>query len=148
MSDHALTPHIVCPDAAAAIDFYKRAFGAEELTRMLEPNGTRVMHGHIRILGSDFMLNDDFSDKMGGRVETPAALGGCPVTFHLNVDDANAIWEQATRAGAKVTMPLKDQFWGERYGQLLDPQGFKWSIGQKVKDLTREEIEAGAKATF
>ena len=90
----ALTPHIVCPDAAAAIDFYKKAFGAEELTRMIEPNGTRVMHGHLRIFESDFMLNDDFSDKMPvakwRRLLHSAAVR---VTFHLQVDDANAVWE-------------------------------------------------------
>ncbi len=148
MSQQTLTPYIVSPDAAAATEFYKQAFGAQELARHLAPDSKRLLHVHLRILDSDFMLSDDFCDKMGGKPETPSALGGCPVTFHLQVNDANSVWEQATAAGAKVIMPLQDQFWGDRYGQVMDPHGYKWSIGQKIRQMTPEEVAAGAKATF
>jgi PhnB protein len=144
----ALTPYLVSNDAAATIEFYKRAFGAEEVSRHAEPNGKRIMHAHLNILGSDLMLSDDFSDKMGGKSQTPADLGGSPVTLHLEVPDANAFWAQAVAAGATVTMPLKDQFWGERYGQLKDPFGHKWSIGQMIKTVSQEELLEGAKAAF
>jgi PhnB protein len=94
------------------------------------------------------MLSDDFSTQMGGKSETPEALGGSPVTFHLQVDDADVAWAKALSAGAQVIMPLADQFWGDRYGQLRDPFGHKWSVGQTLKVPTQQEIEEGAKAAF
>ena len=148
MSYQTVTPYLTMSDAAAAIDFYKKAFDAEELSRHLAPDGKRLMHVHMRLLGSDLMFSDYFSDKMAGTPPTPEVLGGSPVTLHLQVEDANAIWDKAVAAGAAVTMPLKDQFWGDRYGQLRDPFGHNWSVGQKIKDLSREEVEAGAKANF
>jgi PhnB protein len=146
MSYQTVTPYLVMSDAAAAIDFYKKAFGAEEVARHAAPNDTRLMHVHMRLLGSDLMFSDDFADKMDGKSKTPQALGGSPVTLHLQVEDANALWDRAVGAGAKVTMPLKDQFWGDRYGQLQDPFGHQWSVGQKIKNLSKEEIEAAAAA--
>ncbi|MGI8771387.1 MAG: VOC family protein [Acidobacteriaceae bacterium] len=148
MSYQTVTPYLTMSDAAAAIDFYKQAFDAEEVSRHMAPDGKRLMHVHMRLLGSDLMFSDEFSDKMGGTPKTPQALGGSPVTLHLQVEDANAIWDKAVAAGATITMPLKDQFWGDRYGQLRDPFGHNWSVGQKIKDLSREEVEAGAKANF
>lgn len=144
----ALTPYLVSPDAAASVDFYKKAFDAEEVTRHQAPDGRRLMHVHLRIMGSDLMLCDDFCDKIGGNSETPAALGGNPITLHLQVDDANAFWNKAVGAGATVTMPLKDQFWGDRYGQLKDPFGYKWSIGQTMATPSTEEVEAGARESM
>lgn len=94
------------------------------------------------------MLSDDFSSSMGGKSQTPEALGGSPATFHLHVDDADAVWAQALAAGAQVKMPLADQFWGDRYGQLTDPFGHYWSIGQTKGWPTQAEIEEGAKAVF
>ena len=124
-----VTPHLVIRDkrAGEAIDFYKRAFGAEERLRMPAEDGERLMHAHIVVNGSSVMLNDDFPEYCGGPASAPAA-----VTLHLQVDDADRWFERATAAGAEVTMPLADQFWGDRYGQLRDPFGHSWSVGAPV----------------
>ena len=141
-------PYLVVSNAAAAIDFYKQAFGAVELTRHAAPGTEKLMHAHLAIHGGHLMLCDDFSSLGYGKSETPEALGGSPVTFHLHVDDADAAWAQAVAAGAEVTMPLADQFWGDRYGQLRDPFGHKWSIGQTKSAPGETEFEEGAKAAF
>lgn len=144
----ALTPYLTVSDAAAAAEFYKKAFGAVEVARHAAPGTNKLMHVHMTILDSVLMFADDFPEHMGGKSRTPEALGGTPVTLHLQVDDADAIWENAVAAGANVTMPLADQFWGDRYGQLLDPFGHAWSIGQTKSKPSAEEIEEGAKAAF
>jgi PhnB protein len=150
MSDNpTFVPHIVVSNAAAAIDFCKAAFGAEELARHVAPNSNKIMHASLKINGGVLMLNDDFSENMGGGTrQTPDALGGCPVTFHLEVPDADAAWAKAVSAGAIVKMPLANQFWGARYGMLSDPFGFNWSIAQTIATPTPAEIEEGAKAAF
>jgi PhnB protein len=143
-----LTPHIVVSNAAAAIDFYKAAFGAVETGRHLAPNSNKVMHATLKINGGVLMLNDDFSGSMSCKSETPEALGGSPVTLHLEVADADAAWAKALAAGAKVKYPLADQFWGARYGQLSDPFGHYWSISQTISNPTPAEMEEAAKAAF
>jgi PhnB protein len=143
-----LTPHIVVSNAAAAIDFYKAAFGAVETARHLAPNSNKVMHATLKINGSVLMLNDDFSGSMSCKSETPEALGGSPVTLDLQVADADAAWAKALAAGAKVKYPLADQFWGARYGQLSDPFGHYWSISQTISNPTPAEMEEAAKAAF
>lgn len=149
MSDRpTFAPYLVVSNAAAAIDFYKKAFGAVELVRHPAPGTDKLMHAHLVIHGGHVMLCDDFSSMMGGKSETPEALGGSPVTFHIHADNADAVWEQATAAGAEITMPIADQFWGDRYGQLRDPFGHKWSIGQTLRNPSRQELEEGAKAAF
>lgn len=115
--------------AAEAIDFYKRAFGAEEaMPPVKAQDGERIMHAHLKVNGGSIMLNDDFPEYGGG-------LPGAPVgvTLHLQVDDADRWFERATQAGATVTMPLGDQFWGDRYGQVKDPFGHSWSIGSPIQ---------------
>lgn len=141
-------PYLVVSNAAAAIDFYKKAFDAVELVRHPAPGSDKLMHAHLVIHGGHLMLADDFSTQMGGKSETPEVLGGSPVTFHLHVEDADAAWAQAVAAGAQVTMPLADQFWGDRYGQLRDPFGHKWSIGQTKNEPSQAELEEGAKAAL
>jgi PhnB protein len=141
-------PYLVVSNAAAAIDFYKNAFGAAELVRHPAPGTDKIMHAHLVVHGGHLMLSDDFAGQMGGKSETPEALGGSPVTFHIQTDDANGVWAQAMSAGAEVIMPLADQFWGDRYGQLRDPFGHKWSVGQAISTPSQEEIEEGAKAAF
>jgi PhnB protein len=141
-------PYLVVSNAAAAIDFYKNAFEAVELVRHPAPGTDKVMHAHLVVHGGNLMLSDDFSSQMGGKSETPEALGGSPVTFHIHTDDADGVWAKATAAGATVIMPLADQFWGDRYGQLRDPFGHKWSVGQSLRQPSQEEIEEGAKAAF
>jgi len=149
MSDRPkFIPYIVVSNAAAAIDFYKAAFGAVELTRHAAPNSDKLMHASLSINGGVLMMSDDFSVSMGGKSQTPEALGGSPVTFHLAVEDADAVWAKAVAAGAEVTMPLADQFWGDRYGQLRDPFGHLWSVGQSISKPTQAEIEEAAKTVF
>jgi uncharacterized glyoxalase superfamily protein PhnB len=141
-----LIPHLVLSDAAKAIDFYKRAFGAEELCRMPGPDG-RIMHAQIRVGGKTIYLCDDFPEYCGGKARNPAALGGTGVTIHQYVKDCDAAVDRAAKAGATVTMPPADMFWGDRYGVLTDPFGHSWSFATHIKDLTPEEMaQAGAKA--
>lgn len=143
-----LFPHLVVNDATAAIDFYTRAFGAKEITRHTAPNSKKLMHVAMEVEGTKFYFADDFPEYMDGKSRTPQALGGTPVTLHLQVGDAQAVWDAAVKAGATVTMPLADQFWGDKYGQLLDPFGHQWSIGQTVREPSQEEIEEAAAAAF
>jgi PhnB protein len=149
MSDKpSFTPYITVSNGAAAVDFYKSAFGAVELVRHMVPETDKIMHSHLVVHGGDLMLSDDCTSFMGGKSETPEALGGSPVMFHLHVEDADAAFNKAVAAGAQVKMPLADMFWGDRYGQLRDPFGFYWSIGQTIKTPTPQEIEEGAKAVL
>jgi len=141
-------PYLVVSNAKAAIDFYKQAFGAVELERHSAPGGDKLMHAHLVVNGGHLMLSDDFTAQRGAKSETPEALGGSPVTFHIQTEKADDVWAQAVGAGATVLMPLVDQFWGDRYGQLRDPFVHKWSIGQTLSNPTQEELEEGAKAAF
>jgi len=133
----SVTPHLICAGAAAAIEFYKKAFGAVELSRIPGVNG-KIMHASIRIGDSVIMLNEE-NPEWGAL--GPKALKGSPVTIHLYVKDADAVFAQAVKAGAKVTMPLDDMFWGDRYGKVEDPFGHQWSIGTHVRDVTPEEMQ-------
>ena len=120
-----VTAHLTIGDnrAAEAVDFYAKAFGAEELGRHMADDGQRVMHSHLSLNGGSLMLNDDFPEY-GGAATPPGS-----VTLHLQVADADAAWNRALDAGAVEKFPLADQFWGDRYGQVTDPFGFTWSIG-------------------
>lgn len=134
---HSVTPHLVCAGASAAIEFYKKAFGAEERGRMAGPDG-RIMHAMLRIGDSPVMLVDEMPEwgSLG-----PKALKGTPVTLHLYVEDADAFVGRAAQAGAKVTMPVAEQFWGDRYGRIEDPFGHHWSVATHVRDVTQEEMK-------
>jgi PhnB protein len=143
-----LIPYLVVSNATAAIDFYKDAFGAIELTRHQAGDSPLIAHAHLSINGGSIMLSDDFSTLMGGESMTPEALRGTPVTLHLQLDDVDSLWNRAVAAGATVKMELADQFWGDRYGQLVDPFGHKWSLGQRKTTLSEEEIQAASKAFF
>ena len=133
---HTVTPHLVCAGAADAIEFYKKAFNAVEEGRLQGPDG-KIMHAMIRIEGSAVMLVDEMPQwgALG-----PKALKGSPVTIHLYVQDVDAFVQRAVDSGAKITMPLADMFWGDRYCKLEDPFGHHWSVATHVRDLTREEI--------
>jgi uncharacterized glyoxalase superfamily protein PhnB len=133
-----VTPHLVVAGASKAIEFYKKAFGAEEMMRLEGPDGS-MWHATILIGGSPVMLVDEFPG-MGSL--SPIALKGTPVTIHLNVPDADAAIKRAAKAGATVKMPVTDMFWGDRYGVVEDPFGHKWSIATHVKAMTVEEIKA------
>ena len=136
----ALSPHLTVDDAAAAIDFYVKAFNAVELGRIPGPTG-KLIHGAIQIDGSTVMLADDFPEMSDGKSMTPKALGGTPVTIHLTVTDVEDRFQRAIDAGAFVVMPLEDQFWGDRYGVLEDPFGHRWSLGQPVREVSYDEIQ-------
>jgi uncharacterized glyoxalase superfamily protein PhnB len=134
---HSVTPHLVCAGAANAIEFYKKAFNAVEMLRLPGKDG-KLMHAMLRIGDSAIMLADEFPDwKSFG----PKTLKGSPVTIHLNVEDVDAFAAQAVAAGAKITMPIADMFWGDRYGQLEDPFGHHWSVGMHLRDVTPEEMQ-------
>lgn len=134
---HSVTPYLIVSGAAAAIEFYKRAFGATELVRMPGPGG-KVMHAEVKIGDSPVMLADEVPE-MGHR--GPQALGGTPVSIMLYVQDADKTFNQAVAAGAKVVRPLQDQFYGDRSGTITDPYGHVWTIGTHKEDLTPEEID-------
>jgi PhnB protein len=140
---HAVTPHLVCAGAADAIDFYKRAFGADEMMRLPGPDG-KLMHGCVSINGSSVMLVDEYPDC---GMSSPKSLGGTAVTVHLIVDDADATAARAVEAGAVVIMPVADQFWGDRYGVIEDPFGHRWSIATPGGDpKSAEELQEAMKA--
>ena len=140
---HSLTPHLVCAGAADAIEFYKKAFKAVETARLPGPGG-KLMHVELRIGDSILMFADDFGAQFG---HPPIAQGRLPFHLHLYVPDADATWNQALAAGCEITMPIGDQFWGDRYGHVRDPFGFDWAIATRKEELTPEEIkERQAKA--
>lgn len=132
-----LSPHLVCDGAADAIDFYKRAFGAEGLVRLPGPDG-RLMHVSIKVCGCSVMLVD--ANKNYGML-SPKALNGTPVTLHLFVVDVDAFVARAVDPGAVVTMPVADMFWGDPYGVIKDPFGHNWSIATHQRDLSAAEIQ-------
>jgi uncharacterized glyoxalase superfamily protein PhnB len=138
---HTLTPHLIVEDAAAAIDWYKHALGAQELGRSLGPDG-RIMHAEMSIGESHFYINDVMMGK------GPKELGGSPVTFWLYVPDCDALFRRALAAGAKQSMPLIDQFWGDRAGQITDPAGLNWWIATRKEDLTKAEMDERAAEFF
>jgi uncharacterized glyoxalase superfamily protein PhnB len=137
----AVTPHLICAGAADAIEFYRKAFGAVEEARLPAPDG-RVMHALIRIGGAPVMLVDEMPEwgALG-----PKALKGSPVTIHLYVQDVDAVVNRAVKAGAKVTMPVADQFWGDRYGKLEDPFGHHWSVATPVREVSMAEAAEAMK---
>lgn len=143
-----IIPHLVCSPAADAIEFYKKAFGAQEVHRMPAPDGKRLMHAAITIDGKYIFLADDFAEYCGGKSRTATALGGTPVTMHRYVNDCDAVIAQAQKAGATVTMPAMDMFWGDRYGQITDPFGHSWAIATHQKDLTPEQMMKAGEEAF
>jgi uncharacterized glyoxalase superfamily protein PhnB len=143
-----LIPHLVCDPCSEAIEFYKKAFGAEEVQRAPAPDGRRIMHAAIRIGNSLVFLVDDFPEFCGGKSESPKALQGTPVTIHRYVKDCDAAIKRAQDAGATVLMPAEDMFWGDRYGVVTDPYGHKWSFATHIKDLTPDQMQAAMKEAF
>ena len=137
---HSVTPYLIVDDAAAAIEFYKRAFAATEVMRFPAPGG-KVGHAEVEIGGSRIMLADEFPD-MGAR--SPKSIGGTPVSLHLYVEDVDAVARQAVAAGAKERRPIKDQFYGDRTGSFEDPFGHVWHIATHKEDLSPDELKRRA----
>ena len=139
---HSATPYLIVKDAARAIEFYKRAFGATELLRMAAPGG-KIGHAEIKIGDSPIMLADEVPD-MGAL--SPESLGGTPVSILLYVEDVDAVFNQAIAAGAKVQRPVKDQFYGDRTGGVTDPFGHVWYVATHKEDVSPEEMRKRAAA--
>jgi PhnB protein len=137
---HTLTPYLYCKGAANAIEFYKAAFGATELFRMASPTGG-IGHAEIKIGDSAVMLADE-SPQMGAL--SPQTVGACPLSFLVYVDDVDAVFSRAVDAGAKVTAPLTDKFYGDRVGGVSDPFGYSWYIATRIEDVAPQELERRA----
>jgi PhnB protein len=141
---HTITPSITVRNAAAAIDFYKRAFGAQETMRMNAPDG-KIAHAELRIGDSTIMLNDEMD---WGNCKSPQTLGGASGGLHIYVPDVDAAFDQAVTAGAQVRMPVADMFWGDRYGNVTDPFGHVWGLATHKEDLTPQQIEERAREFY
>jgi PhnB protein len=143
---HTVTPHLIMNDAASALEWYKKALGAEELMRSAGPDG-KIMHAEIRIGNSLIMLNDEM-----GRGRSPKALGGSPMSLWIYVDDCDALYRRAVAAGARIPPgpmgELADQFWGDRCGGIIDPEGYEWTIATRKEDLTPDETKQRAEEFF
>lgn len=136
------TPYLCCRNATAAIDFYKKAFGATELMRIADPSG-KVGHAEIKIGAALLMLADEYPEL---KVVSPESLGGSPVTIHIYVEDVDALVERAVAAGAELRRPVQDQFYGDRSGLLVDPFGHVWSFATHKEDVSPEELQKRAAA--
>jgi|SRR5687767_8325962 PhnB protein len=139
-----VTPYLTVRGADGAIDFYAKAFGARERTRLAGPDG-RIMHAEIRIGDSIVFLSDEMP---GGPSRAPDAAGGTPVSIHLLVPNVERAFQRAIDAGARVTMPLADMFWGDRFGVLADPYGHVWSLAQHVEDVSPKRLRERAASAF
>ncbi len=135
---HTLTASLIVKDARKVIDFYKRAFGAEEHDLMASPDG-RVMHAEIRFGDSMLMLGEE--NPSYPAFKSAETMGGSPVSLHLYFADADAVYKRAVDAGAKPDMPVQEMFWGDRYGKVTDPFGYSWGIATRVKNLSHEEVQ-------
>ncbi len=142
---HTITPQLTVRDASRAIEFYKRAFGAEEVMRMPAPDGKSIMHAELKIGDSMIFLSDEFP-VMGCR--SPQSLGGVAGSLHIYVEDVDAAFARAVAAGAQVRMPVTDMFWGDRYAKIADPFGHEWGVATRKEDLTPDEIRKRADAFF
>ncbi len=140
---HTVTPHLTVNGGSGFIDFVKRAFGAVEISRAPGPGG-KLMHAHVRIGDTNLMLNDSFPEFNA----PPITEGNWPLVLQLYVPDADAVFVQALASGCEVVFPMSDQFWGDRYGQVRDPFGFKWAIATRAEDLTPAEMEERQKKLF
>jgi len=141
---HTITPHLVVRGAAQAAEWYKEALGAKERGRIPVPGG-KFMQIELWFGDSAVMLADEFPEA---GVLSPQAIGGTPVVLHFSTEQVEALWKRALDAGAEVVQPLQDQFWGDRYGQIKDPFGYRWGLAQHIRDVPSEEIARMAAQVF
>ncbi|MGE5699396.1 MAG: VOC family protein [Deltaproteobacteria bacterium] len=142
---HTVTPCLMVRGADRALEFYRKAFGAEVLDRLTGPDGKSVIHAQIKVGDSFIFLGDEVPGMEGG---APEKYGGSPASLHLYVEDVDAAVERAVTAGAQVRMPVADMFWGDRYAKVADPFGYEWGLATRKEDLTPEEIRRGAEEFF
>lgn len=138
---HTITPNLVCKEASKAIEFYKNAFGAVEVMRMPTPDGKGVWHAELRIGDSVFYVSDEMPN---GTTHAPTPEHPATTSIQLYVDDADGVYWRATTEGAQSTMPVEEMFWGDRMGAVVDPFGHPWTISTRTRNLTLEEVRAGA----
>lgn len=143
---HAVTPSLTLKNSSKALEFYRKAFGAKVLDMLSSPDGKGTMHATMQIGDSILMMGDEMPDPNCSR--SAESLGASPVSFYIYVPNVDAAFKQAVAAGATVTMPVADMFWGDRCGSLKDPFGYSWMIATHLHDLTQEEIQQGAQAFF
>lgn len=143
----SITPYLIHDDPAAAIEFYKKAFDAKEITRMPMPDGTGIMHAELQIGNARFMLSGEFPGAPGN-MKPPKTAGGVTASMFLYVDDVDATIQQAVNSGATVLMPAADQFWGDRMGKVADPFGHEWGIATHIEDVSDEEMGRRAQEFF
>jgi PhnB protein len=142
---HTVTPYLTVRNAADAVEFYKRAFGAEEVSRLQGPDGKSVMHAEIKIGDSIVMLSDEFPQ---GDTRSPQSLAGTTGSLILYVPDVDAAFQRAENAGARATMPPANMFWGDRFGKLTDPYGHAWGLATHKEDVSPEEMKKRAQAAM
>jgi PhnB protein len=138
---HTVTPYLVLDDASGAIEFYKKAFGAQEIMRMQGPPG-KIAHAEIKIGDSPIMISDEMP---GASDRSPKSLGGSGVGIFLYVDNIDSVFNQAVSAGAKSEMPPEDMFWGDRFGKLVDPFGHRWALATHIEDVAPQDMEKRGK---
>lgn len=143
---HGFIPHLVCDPCSDAIEFYKKAFSAEETFRLSTEAGDKFMHVQMTIDGATFFMADDFPEYCEGKSQSPKSLGGTPVTIHRYVPDCDAAMAQAVAAGGTIKMPATDMFWGDRYGAIIDPFGHSWSFATPQRDVSMDEMKQAVKS--
>src|SRR5919199_1370369 len=141
--EHSVTPYLTVNNGSEAIEFYKKAFNAEELVRETISDG-KILHARMRIGDSIMRLSDEFP---GSPHKSPVSLGATTVTLHIYTENVDGLWQQAIQAGAKVALPLDNQFWGERYGVLVDPFGHQWSMSMAIK-MSSDDMAERRKAVI
>lgn len=142
--DLGIVLNLIVSNSLEAIEFYKKAFSAEEISKYMTPDGI-VMHAAIKIIGEYVYLNDSFENS---GILSPSELGRCPLNIWLRVDDPDKLYKQAIDAGCKVTMEIDDMFWGDRMGGVVDPYGYMWTIAKTIEDVDEEELERRSKEFF
>jgi PhnB protein len=142
---HNVTPDLTLKNSLKAIKFYKKAFGAKEMGVFPSPDGKSTMHAVIKIGDSIIMMGDE---RPGQSCESAETLGASPVSLFIYVPDVDKVFNQAVDAGAEITIPLDDMFWGDRCGTVKDPFGYSWMIATHTRDMTREEVQKGAESFF
>lgn len=141
---NSLSAHLIVNDGLAAIEFYKKALGAQEVMRMMSPDGKALMHAQLKVGNSTLMLASEFPPNC----LSPKSRGGSSVCLHIYIENADALFDRAVAAGCIIRMPMSDTFWGDRYGQVEDPFGHQWAIATHQHDWTPEQIAANAKEFF
>lgn len=134
---HTVTPSLTVRDAKTALEFYKKALGADVIKTQADPSGQKILHAELKVGDSIIFINDEFPE-MG--CFSPLSLNGTTCYLHIYVENADELFKRAVSAGAEIRMPMQDMFWGDRFGKLADPYGHEWGIGQHLEDLTGEEI--------